>query len=57
MFRTGDTEVINTIRETFHLNRGLNDLNCVVKALDLFINSKKEEHHLVMEYCPFPSLE
>ncbi|CAD8077263.1 unnamed protein product [Paramecium sonneborni] len=57
VFRTGDTEVINTIRETFHLNRGLNDLNCVIKALDLFINSKKEEHHLVMEYCPFPSLE
>ncbi|CAD8159715.1 unnamed protein product [Paramecium pentaurelia] len=57
VFRTGDTEVINTIRETFHLHRGLNDLNCVVKVLDLFINSKKEEHHLVMEYCPFPSLE
>ncbi|CAD8164277.1 unnamed protein product [Paramecium octaurelia] len=57
VFRTGDTEVINTIRETFHLNRGLNDLNFVVKAHDLFINSKKEEHHLVMEYCPYPSLE
>ncbi|CAK76664.1 unnamed protein product (macronuclear) [Paramecium tetraurelia] len=57
IFRTGDTEIINTIRETFHINRTLNDLNCVVKALDLFINSKKEEHHLVMEYCPFLSLE
>ncbi|CAD8154267.1 unnamed protein product [Paramecium octaurelia] len=57
IFRTGDTEIINTIRETFHLNRTLNDLNCVVKALDLFINSKKEEHHLVMEYCPYLSLE
>ncbi|CAD8056439.1 unnamed protein product [Paramecium primaurelia] len=57
IFRTGDTEIINTIRETFHINRTLNDLNCVVKALDLFINSKKEEHHLVMEYCPYMSLE
>ncbi|CAD8064043.1 unnamed protein product [Paramecium primaurelia] len=57
IFRTGDTEIINTIRETFHINRALNDLNCVVKALDLFINSKKEEHHLVMEYCPYLSLE
>ncbi|CAD8079829.1 unnamed protein product [Paramecium sonneborni] len=57
IFRTGDTEIINTIRETFQINRSLNDLNCVVKALDLFINSKKEEHHLVMEYCPYQSLE
>ncbi|CAD8175532.1 unnamed protein product [Paramecium octaurelia] len=57
IFRTGDTEIINTIRETFHINRALNDLKCVVKALDLFINSKKEEHHLVMEYCPYQSLE
>ncbi|CAK80754.1 unnamed protein product (macronuclear) [Paramecium tetraurelia] len=57
IFRTGDTEIINTIRETFHINRALNDLKCVVRALDLFINSKKEEHHLVMEYCPYLSLE
>ncbi|CAD8091083.1 unnamed protein product [Paramecium sonneborni] len=57
IFRTGDTEIINTIRETFQINRALNDLNCVVKALDLFINSKREEHHFVMEYCPYQSLE
>jgi len=53
IFRTGDPEIINTIRQTFQINRSLNDLNCVVKALDLFINAKKEEHHLVMEYCHY----
>ncbi|CAD8092107.1 unnamed protein product [Paramecium sonneborni] len=56
IFRTGDPEIISTIKKTFKINRQLNDLECVIKAIDLFINVTKEEIHLVMELCPYPSL-
>ncbi|CAD8070689.1 unnamed protein product [Paramecium primaurelia] len=57
IFRTGDPEIISTIKKTFKINRQLNDLQCVIKAIDLFINVTKEEIHLVMELCPYPSLD
>ncbi|CAD8069119.1 unnamed protein product [Paramecium primaurelia] len=57
VFRSGDPEIISTIKKTFKINRQLNDLQCVIKAIDLFINVTKEEIHLVMELCPYPSLD
>ncbi|CAK81564.1 unnamed protein product (macronuclear) [Paramecium tetraurelia] len=57
IFRTGDPEIISTIKKTFKINRQLNDLQCVIKAIDLFINVTKEEIHFVMELCPYPSLD
>jgi hypothetical protein len=57
IFRTGDPEIINTIKVTFNNNRLLHESRHVVKAYDLYINERKELSHFVMEYCEFPSLE
>jgi len=29
----------------------------IVKALELYINENTETHYLVMEHCPYPSIE
>lgn len=57
IFRTGDPEIINTIKITFNNNRLLHDSKHVIKAYDLYIDEQKEQTHLVMEYCDYPSLE
>lgn len=38
IYRAGDPEIINTIIETFGINRSLNDIPKVVQAYDLFVD-------------------
>jgi serine/threonine protein kinase len=33
------------------------DHHYIVKALELYIDENTETHYLVMEHCPFPSIE
>lgn len=56
IFRSGDPEIINTIKKTYNNSRFLNH-PLIAATIELFINEKTENAYLVMEYCPFPSLE
>jgi hypothetical protein len=56
-FRTGDPEIINTIKATFHNNRYLHDCPYICKAYELYIDERREVTHFVMDYFEYPSLE
>ena len=53
--RTGDTEVINQIKNTYKNTLMLKHPG-VINTLELFIDYETETTYEVMEYCPFPSL-
>lgn len=54
--RSGDVEIQNNVKRTFNNTRCLRHIN-ICQDIELFINEKMETSYLVMEYCPFPSLE
>jgi calcium-dependent protein kinase len=57
VFRTGDPEIVGTIKQTFHNNRLLHESPLIIQSYDLFIDEKKKVSHWVMEYCHFSPLE
>ncbi|CAD8104281.1 unnamed protein product [Paramecium sonneborni] len=52
-----DPELINTITQTFIINRELNSLPQIIQVYDLFIDENEKVAYLVMEYCEWKSLE
>jgi calcium/calmodulin-dependent protein kinase (CaM kinase) II/calcium-dependent protein kinase len=50
VFRSGDPEIVNTIKRTYNNTRFLNH-SCLIRELELFINEKTETSFLVMEFC------
>lgn len=56
IYRTGDPEIINTIKKTFQNQVCLHHPNCC-RALELFIDERTEDIHVVQEYISWPSLE
>lgn len=56
IFRSGDPEIINTIKRTYNISRFLHHPS-VASTYELYINEKTEIANLVMEYCPYPSLD
>jgi serine/threonine protein kinase len=54
--RSGDPEIVNTSIETFK-NQMILDHPYIVRALELYIDENTETHYLVMEHCPYPSIE
>lgn len=55
VFKEGDEEMINIIIRTFKAHRLLRH-QFIIKAYELYINENTENHHLVLEYCRFPTL-
>lgn len=56
IIRSNNEEVRNTVRRTFNNTRCLRHPN-IAQDIDLYINEKFDTYYLVMEYCPFQSLE
>ncbi|CAK89255.1 unnamed protein product (macronuclear) [Paramecium tetraurelia] len=56
-FRTDDPEIVNTIIQTFNLQRQLHDIPYVCRTYDLFIDQQTKHHYQVIEYCDTPNLE
>ncbi|CAD8156995.1 unnamed protein product [Paramecium octaurelia] len=56
-FRTDDPEIVNTIIQTFNLQRQLLDIPQVCRTYDLFIDQQTKHHYQVIEYCDSPNLE
>ncbi|CAD8056041.1 unnamed protein product [Paramecium sonneborni] len=56
-FRTDDPEIVNTIIQTFNLQRQLQDVPRICKAYDLFIDQKTKHQYQVIEFCDIPSLD
>jgi calcium-dependent protein kinase len=56
IFRSGDPEIVNTIKKTYNISRFLHHPS-VARTFELYLNEKTEIANLVMEYCPYPSLE
>jgi len=56
IFRSGEPEIINTIKKTFQNNIKLKHPN-VCKAFELFIDERSEQCYFVSEYSSWPSLE
>ncbi|CAK88397.1 unnamed protein product (macronuclear) [Paramecium tetraurelia] len=56
-FRTDDPEIVNTIIQTFNLQRLLQDVPRICRAYDLFIDEKTKHQYQVIEYCDIPSLD
>ncbi|CAD8090436.1 unnamed protein product [Paramecium primaurelia] len=52
-----DPELINTITQTFIINRELNTLPQIIQVFDLFIDENEKVSYLVMEYCEWKSLQ
>ena len=54
--RSGDQEIMENMRVTFLNSISLNH-PYVVKHYKLYIDQNEETAYLLMDYCPFPSLE
>lgn len=56
IFRTGDPEVISTIRKTYQIAKIVQHPN-IIKMHELYIDETRGYSHMVMEYSALPSLE
>lgn len=56
IFRSGDPEIVTTIKKTYNISRFLHH-PAIASTYELYINEKTEIANLVMEFCPYPSLE
>ncbi|CAK94594.1 unnamed protein product (macronuclear) [Paramecium tetraurelia] len=56
IMRMNNEEVYNNVKRTFNNSRCLRHQN-IIQEYELYINEKYYTASLVMEYCPYPSLE
>ncbi|CAD8108110.1 unnamed protein product [Paramecium sonneborni] len=56
IMRMNNEEVYNNVRRTFNNSRCLRHQN-IIQEYELYINEKYYTANLIMEYCPYPSLE
>jgi serine/threonine protein kinase len=54
--RSGDQEIMENLRLTFLNSISLNH-PFIVKHYKLYVDQNEETAYLLMDYCPFPSLE
>lgn len=52
----GDDELIRIAKRTYHILR-LFDHESIAKGRKLFIDERRDQIYMVMEYCPYPSLK